>query len=137
MTSKNSMPPKPRKPTVRRWRKLAESGMLYSEIQREYPQHTVNQIRHACLGTTYKDAGGPIQQTHRWGGSNVWLRGERSPHSELTEAQAKEILEDWDPERGRWMTPGAEWARRLGVSPSTIYMLRRGETWKHLERPPS
>jgi len=29
----------------------------------------------------------------------------------------------------------AEWARRLNVSPSTVYMLRRGETWAHLEHP--
>ena len=45
------------------------------------------------------------------------------------------MLNDWDPERAAWLTPGTEWARRLGVSPSTIYMLRRGETWEHLNHP--
>jgi uncharacterized protein YjcR len=45
------------------------------------------------------------------------------------------VLEDWDDELGDWATSGAEWARRLGVSPSTIHMLRRGETWEHLNHP--
>jgi hypothetical protein len=45
------------------------------------------------------------------------------------------ILDDWDDEIGDWKTSGAEWARRLGVSPSTIHMLRRGETWEHLKHP--
>jgi hypothetical protein len=45
------------------------------------------------------------------------------------------ILNDWDDEIGDWRTSGAEWARRLGVSPSTIHMLRRGETWEHLKHP--
>jgi hypothetical protein len=65
----------------------------------------------------------------------VWLQGERSPHAELTLEQAMEILDDWDEEADRWGTSGAEWARRLDVAASTIHMLRRGETWGHLEHP--
>jgi hypothetical protein len=44
-------------------------------------------------------------------------------------------LDDWDEKADRWRSSGAEWARKLGVSASTIYMLRRGETWQHLEHP--
>ena len=43
--------------------------------------------------------------------------------------------DDWDEKADRWRTYGAAWARKLGVSPSTIYMLRRGETWQHLDHP--
>jgi len=56
-----------------------------------------------------------------------------SPHAELSEAQAVAALDDWDEEADRWGSSGAAWARKIGVSPSTIYMLRRGETWKHLD----
>ena len=127
--------PKPPGALVVKWRDLAEEGYLYAEISRMYPQYSVDQIRHYCLGHTGRHLPGPIQRVDRWYGSNVWLRGSNSPHAELTEAQARKVLDDWDEEAGRWGTPGAEWARRLKVSPSTIYMLRRGETWQHLEHP--
>jgi hypothetical protein len=116
-----------------KWRKLAEDGFLYAEIARMYPGYSVDQVRHYCLGHTGREAGGPIQRVDRWYGSNVWLRGENSPHSQLTASQAKKVLDDWDEKKDRWRSSGAEWARKLGVSPSTIYMLRRGETWQHLD----
>ena len=47
----------------------------------------------------------------------------------------KKVLDDWDEKADRWKTSGAAWARKFGVSPSTIYMLRRGETWRHLKHP--
>ncbi len=124
---------KPDGATVVKWRQMAEEGYLYAEIARMYPAHTVDQVRHYCLGHTGRNLTGPIQRVDRWYGSNVWLRGENSPHSELNEKQALKVLEDWDEEKDRWRSSGAEWARKLGVSPSTIYMLRRGETWKHLK----
>ena len=127
--------PKPPGALVVKWRDLAEEGYLYAEISRMYPEYSVDQIRHYCLGHTGRHLPGPIQRVDRWYGSNVWLRGSNSPHAELTEDQARKVLDDWDEETGRWGTPGAEWARRLKVSPSTIYMLRRGETWQHLEHP--
>lgn len=127
--------PRPDDKTVVKWRELAEDGYLYAEIARMYPDYSVDQVRHYCLGHTGRNIPGPIQRVDRWYGSNVWLRGENSPHSELTEAQAKKVLDDWDEKTDRWKQSGAEWARKLGVSPSTIYMLRRGETWKHLEHP--
>ncbi|MCG6990082.1 MAG: hypothetical protein LJF06_18215 [Gemmatimonadetes bacterium] len=127
--------PKPPGALVVKWRDLAEEGYLYAEISRMYPGYSVDQIRHYCLGHTGRNLPGPIQRVDRWYGSNVWLRGSNSPHAELTEDQARKVLDDWDEEVGRWGTPGAEWARRLKVSPSTIYMLRRGETWQHLEHP--
>ena len=120
---------------VVKWRDLAQAGWTYAEIQREFPDFTADQVRHYCLGTTGKKLPGPIQEPGRWEGSNVWLQGERSPHAELTEDQAREVLDDWNDERDTWGTSGAEWARRLGVSPSTIHMLRRGETWQHLGHP--
>lgn len=100
-----------------------------------HPGFSVDQVRHYCLGHTGRKLGGPIQRVDRWYGSNVWLRGENSPHSELTLKQAERVLEDWDEKNDRWKRSGADWARKFNVSPSTIYMLRRGETWKHLEHP--
>jgi hypothetical protein len=127
--------PKPAAALVVKWRDLAAEGWLYAEIARQYPEYSVDQVRHYCLGHTGRHLPGPIQEVNRWSGSNVWLRGESSPHSELTEEQAQEILDDWDDEKGGWGTSGAEWARKLDVSPSTIYMLRRGETWSYLDHP--
>ena len=124
---------KPDGPLVRVWRDLAEDGYLYAEISRMHPPFSVDQVRHYCLGHTGRKVGGPIQKVDRWYGSNVWLRGANSPHAELTEKQARRVLDDWDEKADRWKKPGADWARKLGVSPSTIYMLRRGETWKFLE----
>jgi len=127
--------PKPPGTLVVKWRELAEEGYLYAEIARMHPGYSVDQVRHYCLGHTGRGIPGPVQQVDRWYGSNVWLRGPNSPHAQLTETQAKKVLEDWDEEADRWKTPGAEWARRFKVSPSTIYMLRRGETWSHLDHP--
>jgi hypothetical protein len=120
---------------VRKWRDLAEEGYLYAEISRMYPPFSVDQVRHYCLGHTGRKVGGPIQKVDRWYGSNVWLRGANSPHAELTEKQARKVLDDWDEKADRWRKSGADWARKLSVSSSTIYMLRRGETWKFLEHP--
>lgn len=127
--------PKPPGALVVKWRDLAESGWTYAKIHRKYPKYTADQVRHYCLGTTGKKLPGPTQKPGRWNGRNVWLQGEKSPHAELTKKQAVEVLDDWDEEKGDWGTPGAEWARRLKVSASTIHMLRRGETWRHLEHP--
>ena len=127
--------PKPPGALVVQWRDLAAQGLTYAEIQRRFPEYTADQVRHYCLGTTGKKLPGPLQSPGRWDGSNVWLRGEKSPHAELTEEQARDVLDDWDEDKGNWGTSGAEWARRLDVSPSTIHMLRRGETWRHLKHP--
>jgi hypothetical protein len=127
--------PRPDEEIVVKWRELAEEGYLYAEIARMYPDYSVDQVRHYCLGHTGRNMPGPIQRVDRWYGSNVWLRGENSPHSELSEEQAIQVLDDWDEKADRWKRSGAEWARELGVSPSTIYMLRRGETWKYLDHP--
>ncbi|MDH5589169.1 MAG: hypothetical protein OEZ65_02550 [Gemmatimonadota bacterium] len=127
--------PKPPAELVVQWREMAEEGYLYAEIARKYRKYSVDQVRHYCLGHTGRNLGGPIQQVDRWYGSNVWLRGENSPHAQISDAAAKAVLDDWDEESDRWGSSGAEWARELGVSPSTIYMLRRGETWTHLEHP--
>ena len=127
--------PKPPAGVVLKWRNLAEEGYLYAEISRRFPEYSVDQVRHYCMGHTGRKLPGPIQRVDRWYGSNVWLRGENSPHSALTREQALAALEDWDEEADRWASSGAEWARKIGVSPSTVYMLRRGETWQHLEHP--
>ena len=126
---------KPDAPLVRVWRDLAEEGFLYAEISRMHPPFSVDQVRHYCLGHTGRKVGGPIQKVDRWYGSNVWLRGANSPHARLTDKQATRVLNDWDERADSWRKSGADWARKLGVSPSTIYMLRRGETWKFLDHP--
>ena len=126
---------KPAGALVVRWRDMAQDGRSYAEIQRIHPEYTVDQVRHYCMGHAGRKLPGPIQPSGRWEGRNVWLQGERSPHAELNAEQARAILDDWDEERGRWRTSGADWADRLGISPSTVYMLRRGETWEHLEHP--
>ncbi len=127
--------PRPPDTLVVKWRKLAEEGYLYAEIARMDPQFSINQVRHYCLGHTGRKLPGPIQRVDRWYGSKVWMRGENSPHARLTAGQAKKILDDWDEKADRWKTSGAEWARKLGVLPGAIQMLRRGETWKHLDHP--
>ena len=120
---------------VVKWRDLASDGQSYAQIARRHPQYTADQVRHYCLGNTGRKLPGPLQEPHRWNGHNVWLQGESSPHAELSREQVLAILNDWDEEHRDWATSGAEWARRLNVSPSTIHMLRRGETWEHLNHP--
>ena len=115
------------------WRDLAQEGYTYAEIARKFPDYTVNQIRHYCLGNTGAKLPGPIQASGRWKGRNVWLQGEKSPHAGITKKQALEVLEDWDKPRGRWKHSASYWAEVLGVSPSAIQQLRRGDTWQHLE----
>ena len=114
---------KPDEALVLKWRELAEDGYLYAEISRMYPHFSVDQVRHYCLEHTCPNLGGPTQKVDRW------------PHAELTEKQATRVLDDWDEKADRWKKSGADWARKLNVSASTIYMLRRGETWKYLEHP--
>ena len=106
---------KPTGATVILWRDLAEEGHTYAEIARKYPEFTVNQIRHYCLGNTGKKLPGVIQKSGRWNGRNVWLQGEKSPHARMTQDQALEILEDWEPEWSRWGHSAAYWAEKLGV----------------------
>lgn len=127
--------PKPPGALVVKWRDLAEEGLSYAEISRRYPNYSADQVRHYCMGNSGRKLPGPLQKVGRWGGHNVWLQGAKSPHAELTEEQAREILDDWDEEKDRWGTSGAEWARRLEVAPSTVHMLRRGETWAFLRHP--
>jgi hypothetical protein len=117
------------------WRDLAEEGYTYAEIARKFPDFTVNQIRHYCLGNTGARLPGPIQKSGRWEGKNVWLQGEKSPHAGMSKKDALTVLEDWDSGRGRWKHSASFWAEELNVSPSAIQQLRRGDTWKHLNHP--
>jgi hypothetical protein len=126
---------KPTAAEVIQWRDRAEDGYTYAEIARDFPEYTVNQIRHYCLGNTGKKLPGPIQKSGRWKGRNVWLQGDKSPHAGMSKKQALEVLEDWDEENGRWRRPASYWAEQLGVSPSAIQQLRRGDTWAFLEHP--
>ena len=127
--------PRPNGPLVVKWRELAEEGYLYAEISRMYPGHSVAKVRHYCVGNTGRQYGGPIQQVDRWYGSNVWARGENGPKAALTVKQALRVLNDWDDKADCWKSSGPDWGRKFGVSPSTIFMLRRGETWKYLNHP--
>ena len=126
---------KPPGALVVKWRDLANKGETYAAIARQYPEYSADQVRHYCMGTSGAKLPGKLQRAGRWNGRNVWLQGESSPHAELSLEQVLEILDDWDEDKDRWKTSGAEWARQLKVAPSTIHMLRRGDTWQHLEHP--
>ncbi len=123
---------RPPLPLIVKWRDLAQEGRYYADIAKDFPDYTVSQIRHYCLGTSGANAPGPIQQIMRWPG-NPWLRGEKSPHALLNEKQVRQVLDDWDEEKGYWRNSAGYWATLLKVSPSTILAPRRGDIWKHLE----
>jgi hypothetical protein len=55
------------------------------------------------------------------------LRGEKSPKSKLTEAQALRI------KRLKGRAVGADLARKYNVDPGTIYAIWKGKNWGWLE----
>ncbi len=123
---------KPPLPLIVKWRNLAQEGRFYTDIAKDFPDYTASQIRHYCLGTSGANAPGPIQKLRRWS-DNPWLQGEKSPHALLDEKQVRQVLDDWDDEKGYWRNPAGHWGKLLKVSPSTILAARRGDTWKHLK----
>jgi len=50
--------------------------------------------------------------------------GAKMPHSKLSEPLVREILSS--------VEPGTVLAKRYGVKPSTIWMVRHRKTWKHV-----
>ena len=42
--------PKPPPPLIAQWRDLAQEGLFYTDIAKDYPDYTVSQIRRYCLG---------------------------------------------------------------------------------------
>ena len=125
---------RPPLPLIVKWRDLAQEGWFYTDIAKDFPDYTSSQIRHHCLGNSGANAPGPIQQPRRWP-DNPWLQGERSPHALLDETQVREVLDDWDDEKGYWRNPAGHWGKLLKVSPSTILAARQGVTWKQLKHP--
>ena len=63
---------------------------------------------------------------------NPWLQGEKSPHALLDEKQVREVLDDWDDEKGYWRSAAGHWGKLLKVL--TEYD-SRGLTRRHLETP--
>ncbi len=122
----------PSLPLIVKWRDLAQEGRYYADIAKDFPDYTVSQIRHYCLGNSGAKAPGPIQKRRRWS-DNPWLQGERSPQARLDEKQVREVLGDWDDAKGYWRNSAGHWGKLLKVSPSTILAVRRGDTWKHLK----
>ncbi len=122
----------PSLPLIVQWRDLAQEGRFYTDIAKGFPDYTASQIRHYCLGQSGASAPGPIQQPRRWS-DNPWLQGEKSPLALLDEKQVREVLDDWDDEKGYWRNAAGRWAKLLKVSPSTILAARRGDSWKHLK----
>jgi hypothetical protein len=53
------------------------------------------------------------------------LRGQASPHSRLTEAQAREVLQS--------PLGNKQLADKFGVSSSAIWLIRNGKNWRHLQ----
>ena len=122
---------KPSLTLIVKWRDLAQEGWFYTDIAHDFPDYTASQVRHYCLGHSGAKAPGPLQVRRRWL-DNPWLQGEKSPHALLDEKQVREVLDDWDDDKGYWGNAAGHWAKRLKVSPSTILAARRGDTWKHL-----
>ncbi len=125
---------RPPLPLIVKWRDLAQEGWFYTDIAKDFPDYTSSQIRHHCLGNSGANAPGPLTKRHRWP-DNPWLQGEKSPHALLDEPQVREVLDDWDDEKGYWRNAAGHWGKLLKVSPSTILAARRGDTWKHLKHP--
>ncbi len=123
---------KPPLPLIVKWRDLAQEGRFYNDIAKDFPDYTASQVRHYCLGNSGANAPGPRQQLRRWP-DNPWLQGEKSPHALLNETQVRQVLDDWDDEKGYWGKPAGHWGKVLSVSPSTILAARSGGTWKHLK----
>lgn len=57
-------------------------------------------------------------------GHGTHLYGETAPAARLTESEVKSIRESSE--------PGADLGRRFGVSPNTIYAVRKERSWRHL-----
>ena len=125
---------KPPLPLIVQWRDLAQEGRYYTDIAKDFPDYTASQVRHYCLGNSGAKAPGPIQGRRR-SLDNPWLQGEKSPHALLEEKQVRDVLADWDDDKGYWRNSARHWGRLLGVSPSTILAIRRGDIWKHLSHP--
>ena len=125
---------KPPLPLIVQWRDLAQEGLFYTDIAKDYPDYTVSQIRRYCVGDFGADAPGPIKRRRRCSG-NPWLQGERSAHALLNERQVRRVLDDWDEEEGWWRHAAGHWANLLKVATSTILKVRCGITWKHLKHP--
>ena len=115
-----------------KWRDLAQEGRFYTDIAKDYPDYTRSQIRHYCLGHSGAKAPGPLQKRRRWL-DNPWLQGEKSPQALLDEKQVRDVLGDWDDDKGYWGNAAGHWAKLLQVSRSTILAVRRGDTWQHLK----
>ena len=125
---------KPPLALIVRWRDLAQEGLFYTDIAKDFPDYTASQVRHCCLGNSGAKAPGPIQKRPRWS-DNPWLQGEKSPQALLNEKQVRKVLDDWGDEEGYWRNAAGHWAKVLKVSVSTILAVRRGDTWKHLKHP--
>ena len=118
------------------WRDLAQEGYTYAEIARKFPDFTVNQIRHYCLGNTGASLPGPIQESGRLAWKKCLAARREVPSCrDVQRRMPCRVLEDWDASRNRWKHSAAFWAEELDVSPSAIQQLRRGDTWKHLDHP--
>ena len=116
---------------------LADEGYLYAEIARMYPAITRwTRCATTAWVTPAARLRGPIQRVDRWYGSNVWLRGENSPHAQLTGDAGEEGVG----RLGREVGPvevvrcrvGPQ-VQRVSLAPSTCCVV--GETWQHLEAP--
>ena len=115
-----------------KWRDLAQEVAFILTSPRFFL--TIPLVRSGItgLGNSGARAPGPIQKRRRWS-DNPWLQGEKSPHAFLDEKQVRDVLGDWDDDKGYWGNAAGHWAKLLKVSPSTILAVRRGDTWKHLK----
>lgn len=77
--------------------------------------------KHLVPGDHKQNAGDMVERRRH-------LYGQRNPRAKLDETQAKEILRNPDGLRVR------DLARKFGVSPATISLIRSGDRWAHLAK---
>ena len=79
----------------------------------------------SCVNPLHLFVGTPLDNTQdmlaKGRESHRGLKGEENPHAKLTREQVNIIRES---KQG-----GSDLARRFGVSPSTIYLIRKGISW--------
>ena len=130
---KNKSWPSP-PPVDREVERPRQEGRFYTDIAKDFL--TIRQVRSGIIAsdTPAPRLRVPYKKRRRWS-DNPWLQGEKSPHALLDEKQVRDVLGDWDDEKGYWRNAAGHWAKLLRVSPSTILAVRRGDTWKHLDHP--
>lgn len=101
----------------------------YQQLKGEIPEGLM--IRHLCgnklcVNPDHLEPGTMAENAADGIRLGETLRGQSNGRSKMTEAQARYILANPD------NLTGAQLARKFGVSPATISLVRSGHRWAHL-----